>query len=884
MNVKNKGCIRRLSLRQLKAGKMRNLIAIAAIALTTLLFTSLFTVAMSLNASYEEYTFRQVGGSNHGTFKEVDQAKIDALSGHRKVKAYGLRTVCGFSSQVPFAKTPAEISWMDKNTTKWSYAAPTTGRMPESGMEIAMDTEALRKLGVPAELGQQVSLTYEVQGKEDTLGEKLTRTDVFTLVGFWEYDPIMPVHYLNISRDYLQQVQDQVLQAGGEMFRTDMNIMLASSVNIRGTMESIERDLGYQWEDTNADNCVRIGVNWGYTSAELGSNMDPTTVLAMGAFLVLVVLTGYLIIYNIFQISVSNDIRFYGLLKTIGTTPRQLRRMVRQQAMYLSLVGIPMGCVLGYGAGVVLLPRVMSVSSLTTVTVSASPLIFAGAALFSLATVFLSCAKPSRKAARITPVEAVRYTEAAGGKKQQRATRGAGVRQMALANLGRNRTKTALVIVSLSLAVVLLNAVFLFTNGFDMEKYLAYFSSTDFVLGTPAYFRSDGDTLEAELTDEALAPVLSGTDAQTGGSVYTGAGAYPQAWLTDRELAAIIGPGAEKIMEQYRQMAAKRGDLTSTQMLIEGMDEGLFSKLTVYEGSLEPLTDPSQNAIALVASLDDYGEIYNYPLQKVGDTLTVTYVDEGRYYDSRTGELCSNETPEEFLEYRVEKSHDVTYTVCALVGVPDSLSHRFGLMTGFSAVLSSEVLQRDYGANVQRMLYAFDTPDGASEAAAEQFLADYTAGEASGLMYESKALLRADFDNFRNMFVLVGAALCFIVGLVGILNFFNAILTSILTRRREFAMLQSVGMTGRQLKAMLVWEGLFYAGAAGLATLALSLALNPLVGRLLGSMFWFFSYRFTILPVLVVIPVFLALGAALPLTIYRFTAKKSIVERLREAE
>ena len=69
MNVKNRKCIRKLSLKSLYANRRRNLIAIFAIALTTLLFTSMFTIVLSLNASYETYQFRQVGGYAHGTFK-----------------------------------------------------------------------------------------------------------------------------------------------------------------------------------------------------------------------------------------------------------------------------------------------------------------------------------------------------------------------------------------------------------------------------------------------------------------------------------------------------------------------------------------------------------------------------------------------------------------------------------------------------------------------------------------------------------------------------------------------------------------------------------------------------------------------------------------------
>ena len=85
--------------------------------------------------------------------------------------------------------------------------------------------------------------------------------------------------------------------------------------------------------------------------------MDAGTILSILCILVLILFTGYLIIYNVFQISVTNDIRFYGLLKTIGTTSRQIRRIVRQQALLLSIFGIPLGLITGYGVGALLPPR-----------------------------------------------------------------------------------------------------------------------------------------------------------------------------------------------------------------------------------------------------------------------------------------------------------------------------------------------------------------------------------------------------------------------------------------------------------------------------------------------------------------------------------------------
>ena len=176
---------------------------------------------------------------------------------------------------------------------------------------------------------------------------------------------------------------------------------------------------GYQSTDPAASNYISTGVNWGYTGAQLAENLDPTTMIILLTVLLLILLTGYLIIYNVFQISVAGDIRFYGLLKTIGVTPRQLRRIIRIQALALSAVGIPLGLVLGWLVGSRLTPLVIRRLDYVETVVSVSPLLFAGAALFALVTVLLSCARPGRMAARVSPVEALRYTEG-GGKQRSR--------------------------------------------------------------------------------------------------------------------------------------------------------------------------------------------------------------------------------------------------------------------------------------------------------------------------------------------------------------------------------------------------------------------------------------------------------------------------------
>lgn len=827
------------------------------------------TLVLSLNASYQEYQFRQLGGYSHGAFKEVTQEEIAEIEAHPKVRAVGARTVIGLCYTDVFSKVTGEVSYMDANCTKWSYATPTTGRMPESGKEIAMDTGALHLLGIEPELGTQIELTYEVHDKMQS-GSEIT--DTFTLVGFWDYDELLPVHYLNISEEYEKEIEAKMTAEEMNAFRTDLNVMLPTSIGIEGQLKKISADLGM--EDT------RLGISWAYTESNLTT--DAGTVAAIAAFLILVIFTGYLVIYNIFQISVTGDIRFYGLLKTIGVTPRQLKRIIRYQALYLCAVGIPLGLAAGFGVGAVLMPTVLSNIDIGTETlkVSASPAIFLGAVLFSLTTVLLSCNRPGRMAAKASPVEAAKYTEVTA--KKNRTTRGATPWHMAFANMSRSKKKTAVTVISLSLAVVLLNVLVLFVNSFDMEKYLSSRNCADFVVSTTDYFRYR--QAQEYITGEAIAQLQSQTTQSLGGSGYIAVG-YQEIFMKEaawRKTIELYHAGQD--LDAYLALQERRGDTVLENAMLEGFDVPLFSKLTVLEGSLEPLTDETQQAIALEIHSEDGSFVFNaddYPA--VGETVTVVYADEYGFRDTRTGREADENTPAEYTELYAKKRHEVDYTVCAYVGVPYAMSHRYSQL-GYSGVLNADVLRRDSGQNVIPMFYLFDTPDENAEHDAEAYLAELTAGETNPLIYESKETVRAEFENFQNMFLLIGGVLCAIIGLVGILNFINAIMTGILSRKREFAVLQAVGMTNRQLRSMLIYEGLFYALSSAIAALILAALFCPLIGNLFEKLFWFFNARLTIIPALTAIPIFALLGWMIPSVLYGQSIKNSIVERLRNTD
>lgn len=895
IKVPNASCVRRLGLRSMAAARTRNIVAVLAIALTTVLFTSLFTIASSINYSFQQENFRQAGGDFHATVKRITWEQVEELRTDPLIKEDFARLFVGMPNEVPFNKSHVEVSYMEPAAAPHYFCEPVEGTLPREGTdEAATDTHVLALLGVKPEVGAKFTVTFNL---DDSTSHPIPVTRTFTLSGWWEYDSAVVANNILLPRSAAEELC--TLSSGDPYSMTgvwNLDVMFKNAMSIEEDINQVLQNHGCQGEDPQGEHYLDTGINWGYSGAQLSNSFDPTTAIAIAALLLLIIFTGYLIIYNVFQISVTNDIRFYGLLKTIGTTGKQLRRIVRQQALILSLAGIPFGLLLGFIVGNKLTPVIMSQLSYQHAFVSFHPLIFIGAALFSLLTVFLSCARPGRMAARVSPVEAVRCTEGGAPKKAgkrergRRAQSGASLPRMAWANLGRSRSKTVVTVLSLTLAVVLATMTYTFSMGFDMNKYLTHKADVDFILGHADYFQTGRGfhSTDEEVPESVISDVNARSGIEESGRVYGGVSAIKQ-FVTEDWLRQCYGAyNRPEIVDQVIESTDRRPDgLLETGAMMYGMEDFPLSLLDVLEGDLAPLSDPSQKAIAAVFNANDYNETrWDSNWTRLGDTVTLRYVSKTEFFYRDTGEMTEDvdaaiESGRPWGERAVEYE-DVDYTVCALVRVPNSISYRYGVLGSDKFILGAERFKRDTGTS-SVMTYLFNTTDEA-ESPTESFLEEYTNSVQPLYDYESRATYAAEFEGFRGMFMTMGGALSFIIGLVGILNFVNAVLTGILTRKRELAVLQSVGMTGRQLKTMLVYEGLYYTLLALAVSLVMTVCLGPLVGGTVGEIFWFFTYRLTVAPIAVILPIFLVLGALVPLWTYRSVAKRTIVERLREAD
>lgn len=846
--VNNQRAVRRLADRSFRASRSRNIIAVLAIALTALLFTALFTVGSGLIENIQRQTMRQAGGDGMAVLKYVTDGQYEQVKDHPLIKEISYNRILSSSvDNEELLKRHGELYYMDETGIRLGFCEPVEGTVPQAEDDLMMDTKTAKLLGVELTVGSPVSLKLTVHGQQ------VTR--MFRLCGWWEADPVFNVSILVTSRAYVDAHMEELYNSYKEDYDVtgaiNCYIMFGSSGGLERKLQQVITESGFPLDETDPD-YIDHNVNWSYLSA--GMDANPETVAGVAVLVLLITLAGYLIIYNIFQISVLRDIRFYGLLKTIGTTGRQIRTIIRRQALFLSCMGIPLGLILGWLTGCALVPLMLaqSLGGAGFVRTTADPRIFAGSVLFALATVFISTAKPGRIAAKVSPVEAVRYTDNDSQVKRGRRKSGRGAKMtgMALANLGRNRKRTTLVIISMSLSLVLFNTLYTFSIGFDMDKYLAKFVDTDFLTGHADYFNYQYAGPDNSMSESMIQAIEQEPEFLEGGRLYAN--------IRDTEFFDTILP-AGMTTDQGRNP-----DTGGVGSAVYGLEELPLSRLDVVEGEIDPEKLRSGHYILEGVPEDDDGRIlWDRARFDVGEKVTLV-----NYRGDSESRLENERMEREFeIMAKVRMKH---YTNTCMVG------------WDFSWYLPAEVY-KEMVAEPGIMSYAFNVREG-GEKEMGAFLLNYTENVEPLMNYSSKSIREAEFAGMKNMVLAVGGALSLVIGMIGILNFVNSMMTSILTRRREFAMLQSIGMTGKQLLQMLMTEGVWYGAASGLVSLVLGVVLSLLAVRNLAGSLWFFSYHFTVLPLVLTVPVLLAVGILLPAVMLRSVERQSVVERLREAE
>lgn len=200
VKVENKETLRLLTSRFMKMNRARNVIAVIAIILTSLLFTSLFVGSVSMILSKRATEIKQFMDSAHASaqnLSEEDAKRLQqTIEQSEDVKRYGSGIFLGAGMDERFGFS-VEVRYADENTAESFNCLPTTGRLPEKENEVALSSMVLESLGVTPKIGEEVTLTWEVNPML-----KQYKTDTFKICGFWQGDKAVLGQMVWVSEAY----------------------------------------------------------------------------------------------------------------------------------------------------------------------------------------------------------------------------------------------------------------------------------------------------------------------------------------------------------------------------------------------------------------------------------------------------------------------------------------------------------------------------------------------------------------------------------------------------------------------------------------------------------------------------------------------------------
>ncbi|SDA11850.1 putative ABC transport system permease protein [Ruminococcus sp. YE71] len=846
--VNNRRLIRRLAVRELKKDRKMSFVVILSIVLTCVLFTVLATIGGSLINGSQQETMRQVGASSMAGLKYVLPEDAEKVAADSKTRNVSSRIIVGQVSDERLRNFRAEVNCaLSLQNAEAMFCAPTEGRLPESFDEVAVSTLFLDELGLPHELGITVPMKMIINDRAMTTVEQ-----PMTLCGFWQGDRVSMAQQCWVSKAFQEKYAptpdvsfyDTDLTCLAGYYQVDFDF--ANSWDIEGKTEKLMKRL---YPDGKVPG---YGVNWAYAAGSI----DGGTITAIVIFALIIFSAGYLIIYNIFSINISANIRSYGLLKTIGTTEKQIRRMVRTQARIYCAAGIPFGLVTGLVIGKVSIGMILRIINLISAqSYAVSPKMMAIiciiSALFTFETVMISSRKPCKAAAKASPIEALRYNETANIKNEDKQTKKLSPRSIAKSSMLRSRRKIVVVVLSLTLSIILTNTLFTFLGGLDMDKYLSNMIVGDFIIkrqNTPGN-RFDGTY--NTVTPEQIEEIASLDGVKSADPVYCEHGELMlEGTVLERYDALEAAYG--KTDSDYTFYAHSKGCISSD---LYGIPQNILADITPKEGSIDAEKFASGDYALVYTKYINLDDSENDPIDdlcKTGDTITVRGTNE----------------------------QIKTFKVMAVSDIPYPLStQEYDMLSVHITIPESAYMELTDDRSAMLVKVGADKED--IDRAGTQLDA-FTELSENSLICKSKSDYMDEYKDLTKVIRIVGGALCGILALIGILNFVNAVVTGIISRKRELAMMNAVGMTGRQLKAMLMWEGVHYSVLTAVSSIVLSSLLSLLLLRNLAKEMIFFSYSFNILPILVCLPILILLSAAIPATAYKVINRESIVDRLRE--
>lgn len=811
-----------LALSRIKYNKSRTVLTAVSVMLTTVLLAGLVTSALGMLDVNKQQAL--TAGNTHATFSGLSAKQAEMLKNHMDIEAVDISELF---ATIDYDKMNGTLTCEKQLKEGIYYRAGNLieGHEPVAADEICGSKAFFERMNVEPVIGNKMSISFRPHG------EGMIETREFTICGIVSQIDVAGLGISDSRLAYAASVSEALAEEyftpQEREYRANIRVYGEEELNYDAISEKIEAvaaDIGCE-----ADK-VSLNKAYLYTMTDPGTEtMQIVCMIALG-----VIFFAGLVIYSIYYVSVITDVQEIGKLKAVGASDKQIRKMLLSEGMRISVFSIPAGLALGYLIPRLVLPIVMKRAIAENVTASevekihmfSLPLLLLVAAAVLLL-VAVSLRKPLKMAAKISPIEAIRYQESSSAKKIRKGNRSVTLIRLSAANLIRNKKRTLVTMVTMGLSCVLfmcLAGVMSSIRAEDLAR--RNIEKGDFKLCLD-YASNDAEYPENNLNmmqknnifNEAFIrqmEAIDGVESIEHGKKALISSDYPSKIFIDGERQVMLCMDRE-LCEQYRR-EIKRGtidyDMLTAECGVVFLSDYFFDELGFAIGDIVPLTVyDGDREVSISAKIE----------------ATVDTGDSGYFA-----------LPEDIFEALLETDATYTLYITADPAKYDSVK---------------AALQEIADAEKYFILYSMDE---------EMEIGKWGINLIKYPLYAILAM----------------------IAVISFMNLINTMMISIITRKRELGILQAIGLTDKQLAKMLAGEGLVF--SAG--TLFASLTVGNLFGYLVfvwAKEMKFMDltvYHYPLVETILLILVLLLGQLGVTYFISKHLRKESLVERIRSGE
>jgi len=757
---------KQLTGRYLKKNKKRTTLTIIGIMLSVALISTIGLFFKGMQDA-EIQDVKNNYGSYHLVFQKINAKLVSKIVNNPKVSRSGTYTI-NEGVKIGDKLVVDIINATDKALELFPYKTK-LGRLPEEQNEIAMENWELRYINKNAKVGNKI----KVNNKEYTLVGILQDSIASQTSG----NGIMLLKNNNINNQ-----------------KTALLVEISSKTNLKTALRELKQ-LGEK--NSVVENGVLIQMQG---AGDANSGMGGLLV-ALAIIIGIVLVATIAVIYNSFQISVVERIKQFGLLRAVGTTPKQIRKIVLREATILAIIAIPLGLICSIIAiyGISIAFKLIGVDSVMPIKISASPMVLSISAAVGLLAIYLSALVPAYFAGRISPLNAISgrtsITKEKIKKRKNRVIQKIFGFEGALAakNIKRNRKRYRITVFSIVISVVLFVT---FKSFMDMSLNI----SDDINDSKNIHFSVVGNNKGTEKTIIDNKIETSIKKLKVVDKTYKIYDSY--------NFDAAINNNSKVKEIQDMGNVYKKITLGGVEKTIIGSSISIYdkdsleaSKKYLKSGNINEEKLNSENGVILI----NKNVVYNEKTKKnyFGPIANVKVGDEIELQYDADGEDEPNIAKIDFGKGKVKK-----VKIMAILG-NDPFNYK-GDSNGLKIITTKEMGEKLTG---EKEIKPVDLNIVLKDVKYED---TGKIGIENAIKADPSLMVINNIDNNRKskssilMIKILLYGFVLVVSLIGSVNIVNTLTTNIILRKREFATLKSIGLTQKGLKKMIVLEGLLY--------------------------------------------------------------------------